>query len=113
MLVHTPYLRPQHDWDRLFPDYRRVILDKLARTAGLDDLERHVVFESRLTPRDIHDRYGVLNGAIYGLASHGRLRGAFKPSNRSRGRAWPLPGRRGGAPGPRDADGPDVRLDRR
>jgi diapolycopene oxygenase len=41
------------------------------------------VFESRLTPRDIHDRYSVLDGAIYGLASHGRLGGAFKPANRS------------------------------
>ena len=38
---------------------------------------------SSLTPQDIHDRYRVLNGAIYGLASHGRLNGAFKPSNRS------------------------------
>ena len=25
----------------------------------------------------------MLNGAIYGLASHGRFLGAFKPSNRS------------------------------
>ena len=39
--------------------------------------------ESALTPQDIHDRYGVLNGAIYGIASHGRWLGAFKPSNRS------------------------------
>ncbi len=26
----------------------------------------------------------MLDGAIYGLASHGRLLGAFKPANRSR-----------------------------
>jgi phytoene desaturase len=83
VLVHAPHLRPHHDWDAMFPAYRRAILDKLARVAGLDDLERHIVFESRLTPRDIHDRYSVLDGAIYGLASHGRLGGAFKPANRS------------------------------
>jgi diapolycopene oxygenase len=41
------------------------------------------VFEGTLTPQGIHDRYRVLNGAIYGLASHGRLFGAFKPANRS------------------------------
>ena len=35
-------------------------------------------------PQDIHDRYRVLDGAIYGLASHGRVLGAFKPGNRSR-----------------------------
>jgi phytoene dehydrogenase-like protein len=42
------------------------------------------VFERHLTPQDIHERYNVLNGAIYGLASHGKVNGAFKPGNRSR-----------------------------
>jgi phytoene desaturase len=83
ILVHTPYLRPHHDWSKMFPDYRRVILDKLKRTAGMADIEDRIVFEKALTPQDIHERYRVLNGAIYGLASHGRFMGAFKPSNRS------------------------------
>ncbi len=39
VLVHTPYLRTHHDWRTMLPDYRQVILDKLARTAGLVDLE--------------------------------------------------------------------------
>jgi phytoene dehydrogenase-like protein len=84
ILVHTPYLRPHHDWSRMLPRYREVILEKLARTAGLKDLESRIVYESALTPQDIHDRYHVLDGAIYGLASHGRMLGAFKPANRSR-----------------------------
>jgi phytoene desaturase len=84
VLVHTPYLRPHHDWHAMLPGYRRVILKKLARTGGLRDLERRIVVERVLTPQDIHERYRVLNGAIYGLASHGRLLGAFKPGNRSR-----------------------------
>ena len=84
VLVHTPYLRPHHDWSRMLPAYRRTILDKLARTAGLTDLESRIRVERFLTPQDIHDRYRVLNGAIYGLASHGKYTGAFKPGNRSR-----------------------------
>jgi phytoene desaturase len=83
VLVHTPYLRPRHDWLNLFPSYRRTIMDKLARTAGLADLEQRIVYERALTPLDIHQRYRVLDGAIYGLASHGRFLGAFKPGNRS------------------------------
>ncbi|MEP6777918.1 MAG: phytoene desaturase family protein [Chthoniobacterales bacterium] len=83
VLVHTPYLRPHHDWKKVFPIYRKVILDKLKRTGGMPDIEERIVFESALTPQDIHDRYRVLNGAIYGLASHGRFLGAFKPGNRS------------------------------
>ena len=84
VLVHTPYLRPHHDWQAMLPAYRQVILNKLKRTAGLHDIEDRIVFERHLTPRDIHDRYRVLNGAIYGISSHGAFNGAFKPANRSR-----------------------------
>ncbi|HVT37418.1 MAG TPA: phytoene desaturase family protein [Gemmatimonadaceae bacterium] len=83
VLVHTPYLRPHHDWKAMFPAYRKVILDKLKRAGGMEDIESRIVFEHALTPQDIHDRYQVLNGAIYGIASHGRFLGAFKPGNRS------------------------------
>jgi len=65
----------------MFPKYRQVILDKLKRTAGLTDIEDRIRFESALTPQDINDRYRVLDGAIYGLASHGKWFGAFKPAN--------------------------------
>ena len=84
VLVHTPYLRPHHDWSKMFPAYRQVILDKLKRTAGLHDIEDRIVYESALTPLDIHERYRVLNGAIYGISSHGHFHGAFKPANRSK-----------------------------
>ncbi|WGF89285.1 phytoene desaturase family protein [Marinivivus vitaminiproducens] len=84
ILVHTPYLRPGQDWRTMLPSYRRIVFDKLARVAGMEDLESRIVVERTLTPQDIHDRYRVLNGAIYGLASHGRFLGAFKPGNRSR-----------------------------
>ncbi|AMV26704.1 zeta-carotene-forming phytoene desaturase [Gemmata sp. SH-PL17] len=83
VLVHTPYLRPHHDWKRMLPEYRNVIINKLKTTGQMPDIEDRIVYESALTPQDIHDRYRVLNGAIYGLASHGKWNGAFKPANRS------------------------------
>ncbi|WP_275542172.1 phytoene desaturase family protein [Fimbriiglobus ruber] len=83
VLVHTPYLRPHHDWKAMLPAYRQVILNKLKTTGQMPDIECRIVYESVLTPQDIHDRYRVLNGAIYGLTSHGKWLGAFKPANRS------------------------------
>jgi phytoene desaturase len=83
VLVHTPAMRPHHDWQELLPKYRKTILAKLARTAGLVDLEERIVVEAALTPEDIRDAYVTLDGAIYGLASHGRWTGAIKPGNRS------------------------------
>ncbi|MEM8822095.1 MAG: phytoene desaturase family protein [Pseudomonadota bacterium] len=84
ILVHTPHLRPGHNWAQMLPVERQKIMDKLARAAGMEDLQDRIVFERALTPQDIHDRYKVLDGAIYGLVSHGRVMGAFKPGNRSR-----------------------------
>lgn len=92
VLVHTPYLRPHHDWHQMLPEYRKIILRKLADTGGMKDLEERIVFERRLTPQDIHERYQVLNGAVYGIASHGRFLGAFKPGNRSAVRGLYLAG---------------------
>lgn len=82
VLVHTPYLRQGHDWNSSFPEYRERILNKLETAGGLHDIRSRIISEDRLTPEDIHRRYRVLNGAIYGLASHGRFLGAFKPANR-------------------------------
>jgi phytoene desaturase len=82
ILVHTPYLRPHHDWKEMLPGYREVILDKLERTAGMEGLRESIRYEASLTPEGIHNRYRVLDGAIYGLASHGKFTGAFKPANR-------------------------------
>lgn len=84
VLVHTPYLRPHHDWDRMLPEYREVILDKLERTGKLADIRSRIVVEDNLTPESIDSRYRVWRGAIYGLASHGKYLGAFKPPNRHR-----------------------------
>ena len=66
----------------MLPKYREVILDKLERTAGMSGLRDAIQCEASLTPEGIHNRYRVLNGAIYGLASHGKFLGAFKPANR-------------------------------
>ncbi len=79
VLVHAPYLRPHHDWKTMLPKYRRVILEKLKRTGKMPDLESRIVYESALTPQDIHDRYHVLDGAIYGLASHGNFSAPLSP----------------------------------
>ncbi|REK15557.1 MAG: phytoene desaturase [Planctomycetota bacterium] len=84
VLVHTPYLRKHHNWRTMLPGYRDVIIEKLKKTAGLEDIEDRIEVEHALTPEDIDRRYHVLKGAIYGLASHGRFFGAFKPANRVR-----------------------------
>ena len=111
VLVHTPYLRPHHDWTKMFPAYRQVILDKLKRTAGCEDIEERIVFEHHLTPQDIHDRYRVLNGAIYGISLAWAVYGRVQAGEPQQGARWAVSGGRCGASGAGHADGDDVGMD--
>ncbi|MFM9956835.1 MAG: phytoene desaturase family protein [Phycisphaerales bacterium] len=67
---------------KLLDQYRPVVIDKLKR-CGMPDLEDRILVETHLTPDMIDTMYNAEGGAIYGLASHGKLIGGFKPRNRS------------------------------
>jgi phytoene dehydrogenase-like protein len=85
-LVHTAYKRKGQQWEGpggLLEKYKPVIMDKLRRF-GMSDIDRHVVVDRWLTPDSIDALYNAEGGAIYGLASHGKLGGGFKPRNRSK-----------------------------
>ncbi len=87
VLIHTPYLRPGQSWDGpdgLLAKYRPTIINKLKGCGGMKDIEAHIVTEKFLHPGLIDTMYNAEGGAIYGLASHGKLHGGFKPRNRSR-----------------------------
>ncbi len=86
VLIHTPYVRDGQQWGGaggILEQYRPVVLEKLKRF-GMSDIEQHICVEHHLTPNDIDRLYNAEGGAIYGLASHGRMHGGFKPRNRSR-----------------------------
>jgi diapolycopene oxygenase len=85
-LIHTPHLQNRQQWHGeggILERYRPVVMDKLKRF-GMADIEKHIRIERHLTPNMIDVMYNAEGGAIYGLASHNRLVGGFKPRNRSR-----------------------------
>lgn len=85
ILIHTPYMRPGQRWEGpggLLEQYRPTVMAKMERM-GWKNLEKHIVVERHLTPQSIDRMYNAEGGAIYGLASHGKLKGGFKPRNRS------------------------------
>lgn len=90
ILIHTAALTDEHQWldrggkpGKTLNDYRPIVIDKLKRH-GMEDIEDHIAVERYLTPPQIDKMYNASGGAIYGLASHGRLKGGFKPRNRSK-----------------------------
>ncbi|MCP9874826.1 NAD(P)/FAD-dependent oxidoreductase [Synechococcus sp. Cruz CV-v-12] len=85
VLVHTPFKRDAQNWDGpggLLASYKPVIMDRLRKT-GMPDIDEHIVVDRFLHPGLIDQMYNAEGGAIYGLASHGKLIGGFKPRNRS------------------------------
>ena len=85
VLVHTPFKRSTQNWDGpggLLESYKPVIMDRLRKT-GMPDIDKHIVVDKFLHPGLIDQMYNAEGGAIYGLASHGKLIGGFKPKNRS------------------------------
>lgn len=87
VLVHTAYRREGQRWEGpggMLEAYRSTIIEKLKKCGGMEDIEDHIVVERFLTPDSIEQMYNAEGGAIYGLASHGRFKGGFKPKNRSR-----------------------------
>ncbi len=88
VLIHTPYLRPGQRWEGpggLMEQYRPVVMEKLRScgAASMPDIDSQIVCEHQLHPGLIDKWYNAEGGAIYGLASHGKLKGGFKPRNRS------------------------------
>jgi phytoene desaturase len=90
VLAYTPAQADRHEWllrggrpGKTLTRYRSIILEKLKRH-GMGDIVDHVAVERSLTPAHFEHLYGVPGGSIYGLSSHGRLRGLTKPLSRSK-----------------------------
>lgn len=89
VLIHTAALKEGVEWGSLgsggvLDAYRGTVMNTLKTTGGMPDIEEHILAERHLTPNGIERLYNAEGGAIYGLASHGRLHGGFKPRNRSK-----------------------------
>jgi len=65
-----------------FDTYDKII-DQRLQQFGID-ITSDVLFEQRITPQDIEQKFSAYHGSLYGLSSNG-TRGAFmRPSNRSK-----------------------------
>lgn len=90
IFIQVPAMTDKHEWlqrggkpGKTLTDYRAVVIDQLKRH-GMDDIQDHIAVERFLTPPQIEYTYNTTGGAIYGLASHGRLKGLTKPGHRSK-----------------------------
>ncbi|GCF11146.1 phytoene desaturase family protein [Dictyobacter arantiisoli] len=85
ILVNTPALTEQSNWQRDALPYRDHLLDRLASYQQIDlrDIRAHIVAETLLTPLDFQRNYGANAGSIYGLSSNARMAPFTRPGNRA------------------------------
>lgn len=82
VLPHIPHLGERIFTRDEYLALRKRVLEKLERM-GLNDLQRHIVFEDMWTPEDIEKRYYSHCGAIYGVVSDRKKNLGFKAPKKS------------------------------
>ena len=84
VLVPTPHLGDNVDWDREGEAFKEKIYDLLEVRAGIPDLRQRVVYEKVKTPVDWKRDYNLAEGAAFGIG-HGIFQvGYFRPPLASR-----------------------------
>ncbi len=82
ILVPTPNLDGDVDWDEFQARYRSLILKGFSERLGIDDLEEHIEVEKIYTPRTWSTELDIFKGATFNL-SHCLSQMAFlRPRNR-------------------------------
>jgi diapolycopene oxygenase len=80
LLIHSPTLNSKTDWNTYLDVYVELILNKLKKTGY--DLKAHTItVQKNRSPKDIGEKWGTYKGNIYGMASHGLIKGGFKTKN--------------------------------
>jgi phytoene desaturase len=70
------------DWDALRSRARSAVINRLAASTGIVDLEKHLKFEVSYTPRDWLSIYNLARGAAFGLSHNFMQVGYLRPHNR-------------------------------
>ncbi|SMG43057.1 phytoene desaturase [Marivirga sericea] len=79
VMVNVPSNSGQ-DWDKIIPEIRTSVLDKLSRMLG-KDIANHIKTENILEPRTIESKTSSHQGALYGSSSNNRYAAFLRHPN--------------------------------
>ncbi len=82
VMLNVPPHRKAFDWEKLIPQYRKILLTKLGRMLDVE-LEPLVEVEDTLSPLDIEIRTSSFGGSLYGNSSNNRFAAFLRHTNNS------------------------------
>ncbi len=83
ILVNSPYLAKNQDWNHREKTYRDHVINEL-EARGLDGLRKSIQTEDVITPLDFYKKYGSNKGSIYGTSSNSTFSAFLRPRNKLR-----------------------------
>lgn len=83
VMLNVPPHRQAFDWNKLIPQYRTIVLQKLSKVLKTN-IEPLVEVEDTLSPLDIELRTSSFGGSLYGNSSNNRFAAFLRHANNSR-----------------------------
>lgn len=81
ILVPVANNRSKIHWEEK-KDFRNIVLKIIEERCNLNDLEKHIVFEKKITPNDWEAKYNIYLGATFNLGHNLMQMLYFRPHNR-------------------------------
>lgn len=82
VLVPVPNNTSGIDWDKVAPQFRKMILQMVSEKLGVDDITEFIEVEKMISPKDWEQEIGVYKGATFNLGHQLTQMLAFRPRNK-------------------------------
>jgi phytoene desaturase len=84
VLVPVPELSKKNiNWNsEIVESYRNMIINKINKIKGLEDIEENIIFERHFTPKDFEEKFNAYNGSTFGLKPTLLQSNYFRPHNK-------------------------------
>lgn len=86
IMIRVPNLSYENiEWnENVIKNIRNKVLSSITKIKGMEDLEKNIIYESYLTPKDLETKFNAYKGCAFGVAHNLSQIGYFRPHIKSK-----------------------------
>ncbi|MBS6508581.1 MAG: phytoene desaturase [Paraclostridium bifermentans] len=86
IMIRVPNLEYENiEWnERLVKNFRDKVMQSIAKVKGMEDIEKNIIYEKYLTPKDIETNFNAYKGCAFGIAHNISQIGYLRPHIKSK-----------------------------